>query len=49
MITKFFTNEGTNTLIQKFKGAFENIADLYAFHAVVGYFRASGYFAIRNH
>jgi len=49
MATKFFTNEGSNTLIQKFKGAFENIADLYAFHAVVGYFRASGYFAIRNH
>jgi superfamily II DNA/RNA helicase/5S rRNA maturation endonuclease (ribonuclease M5) len=49
MATKFFTNEGANTLIQKFKGAFENIADLYAFHAVVGYFRASGYFAIRNH
>ncbi len=47
--TKFFTNEGGNSLFKKFTGAFEHIADLYAFHAVVGYFRASGYFAIREH
>lgn len=49
MNTNFFTNEGDNTLLRKFNGAFENIANLYAFHAVVGYFRSSGYFAIRKH
>lgn len=35
--------------MQKFKGAFEHIANIHAFHAIVGYFRASGYFAIREH
>ncbi|MCX6222597.1 MAG: helicase-related protein [Bacteroidia bacterium] len=49
MSSKFFTNETDNSLFKKFVGAFENIANLYAFHAVVGYFRASGYFAIREH
>lgn len=49
MSTKFFTNEGDNSLLKKFKGAFEHIADIYAFHAVVGYFRSSGYFSIREH
>ena len=49
MSTKFFTNEPNNSLFKKFTGAFENIANLYAFHAVVGYFRASGYFALRDH
>ena len=49
MSSKFFTNETDNSLFKKFTGAFENIANLYAFHAVVGYFRASGYFAIRQH
>jgi len=49
MSTNFFTNENENSLFRKFTGAFENIANLYAFHAVVGYFRSSGYFAIRDH
>ncbi len=49
MSTKFFTNEGDNSVLRKFKGAFEHIADIYAFHAVVGYFRSSGYFSIREH
>lgn len=49
MSTKFFTNTGENTLFKKFEGAFEHLANLYAFHAVVAYFRSSGYFAIRNH
>ncbi|MDX2047589.1 MAG: helicase-related protein [Chitinophagaceae bacterium] len=49
MSTKFFTNENGNSLLKKFKGAFEHIADIYAFHAVVGYFRSSGYFSIRQH
>ncbi len=47
--SKFFTNENGNSLIKKFNGAFEHIANLYAFHAVVGYFRASGYYAVRQH
>ncbi len=49
MSTKIFTNNIGNSLIRKFKGAFEHIANIYAFHAIVGYFRASGYFAIREH
>jgi hypothetical protein len=47
MSTKFFTNEGTNTLYNKLKGVFENNTDLEYFDALVGYFRASGYFKIR--
>ena len=46
MSTKFFTNNIENTVFQKFKGIFENMKDIYAFHAVVGYFRSSGYFAL---
>lgn len=49
MSSKFFTNEKGNSLLRKFNGAFEHIADIYAFHAVVGYFRSSGYFSIRDH
>ena len=49
MSTKFFTNHNGNTLLKKFAGAFEHIANIYAFHAVVAYFRASGYYAIREH
>ena len=47
MATKFFTNEGENTLLNKFKGVFENNTDIACFDALVGYFRASGYFKIR--
>ncbi len=49
MSSKFFTNENGNSLLKKFRGAFEHIAEMYAFHAVAGYFRSSGYFAIREH
>ena len=49
MSTKFFTNHNGNSVLKKFKGAFEHIANIYAFHAIVGYFRASGYYAIREH
>lgn len=49
MSTRFFTNHTGKSLLQKFKGAFEHIANIHAFHAIVGYFRASGYFAIREH
>ncbi len=47
MTNKFFTNEGSNTLLEKFKGIFENHADIECFDALVGYFRASGYFSVR--
>ena len=49
MSTKFFTNRDDNIVFQKFKGIFENMKDIYAFHAVVGYFRSSGYFALQNY
>lgn len=49
MSTKFFTNDGENTLLNKFKGVFENNKDIEFFDALVGYFRASGYFKIREH
>ncbi len=48
MSTKFFTNKEENTLLNKFKGIFEN-TQVDAFDALVGYFRASGYFRIREY
>lgn len=47
MSTKFFTNRAHNTLLKKFEGVFEHNKDIEFFDALVGYFRASGYFAIR--
>lgn len=47
MSTKFFTNNDTNTLFNKFKGIFENNIDIEYFDALVGYFRSSGYFKVR--
>lgn len=49
MSVNIFTNEAENSLLNKFKEVFENMLNLYAFRAVDGYFRASGYFAIREH
>jgi len=49
MSTKFFTNEGDNTLLKKFAGVFEHNTDIVFFDALVGYFRASGYFSIRSY
>lgn len=49
MSTKFFTNTEDKTVFQKFKGILENMKDIYAFHAVVGYFRSSGYFALQEY
>lgn len=49
MSTRFFTNEGGNTLLNKFKGVFEHNNDIEFFDALVGYFRASGYFKIRKY
>ncbi|GMN12049.1 helicase-related protein [Croceitalea sp. MTPC9] len=48
MGTKFFTNSGDNTLIKKFDGIFKHTSVHY-FDALVGYFRSSGYFKIREH
>ncbi|QAA80887.1 helicase [Aequorivita sp. H23M31] len=47
MSTKFFTNQDQNTLFNKFQGVFDNNKDIEYFDALVGYFRASGYFKIR--
>ncbi|WPY97805.1 helicase-related protein [Christiangramia sp. OXR-203] len=48
MATKFFTNSGDNTLLNKFDGIFKNTSVHY-FDALVGYFRSSGYFQIRKY
>jgi len=48
MISKFFTNQTNNTLFDKFKGIAEGMANFYSFHAVVGFFRSSGYFKLRD-
>ena len=47
MSTKFFSNHEANTLLNKLEGVFEHNKDIEVFDALVGYFRASGYFAIR--
>ena len=46
MTSKFFTNEGENTLLNKIKGIFE-YRNIHFFDALVGFFRASGYFRVR--
>jgi hypothetical protein len=38
MSTKFFTNQNENTLLNKFKGVFENNRDIEFFDAIVGYY-----------
>src|SRR5436189_838873 len=47
MSTKFFTNQEENTLINKIEGIFKH-RNIDFFDALVGYFRASGYFRIRK-
>ena len=47
MSTKFFTNNEENTLLKKFEGVFTYNPNFQYFDALVGYFRASGYFRIR--
>ena len=49
MSTRFFTNRHDNTLLAKFAGVFANNPDIQFFDALVGYFRTSGYFALRPH
>lgn len=46
--SKFFTNEIDNTLYDKFRGILAEMQGLHSFHAVVGFFRSSGYFALRE-
>lgn len=46
MASNFFTNQGENTLYKKFVGVFEHMQNIEYFKSVIGYFRASGYFAI---
>ena len=46
MSIKFFTNENENTLLNKLEGIFKH-RSIHFFDALVGYFRASGYFRIR--
>ena len=36
MSTRFFTNDGENTLLNKFKGVFEHNKDIEYFDALVG-------------
>ena len=47
MSSKFFTNGSDRSHFDKFTGIIESMRDLYAFHAVVGYFRSSGYFKLQ--
>ena len=47
MPTKFFTNQEGNSLLKKFEGVFTHIQSIRYFDALVGYFRASGYFKVR--
>ena len=49
MSTRFFTNAGSNTLLAKLEGVFRHNPDIERFDALVGYLRASGYFALRPH
>lgn len=47
MSSRFFTNSNERSLFDKFTGIIKDMKDLYAFYAVVGYFRSSGYFALQ--
>lgn len=46
MSTRFFTNKNNNSLFKKFQGIFKH-QNVECFDALVGYFRASGYFKLR--
>lgn len=49
MSSNFFTNQDENTLYNKFVGVFKHMPNIEYFKSVIGYFRASGYFAIQKH
>ena len=48
MPTKFFTNSEDNSVLKKFEGTLKYITNLSHFDALVGYFRASGYFKLQK-
>ncbi|BDD04600.1 helicase-related protein [Aureibacter tunicatorum] len=48
MSKRFFTNNKQNSLIDKFQGIFDH-QSIHQFDALVGYFRASGYFKLRKY
>ena len=48
MPTKFFNNASGKTLFEKIEGIKEHMTSLNSFHAVIGYFRSSGYFRVRE-
>jgi superfamily II DNA/RNA helicase len=47
MGTRFFTNRGDNTLIKEFDNVLSHNPHIKNFDAIVGFLRASGYFALR--
>jgi len=47
MPSNFFTNQAGNSLLRKFEGVLANMQSIQHFDALVGYFRASGYFKVR--
>ena len=49
MSSNFFTNEGANSLLNKFAGVFAANKDIARFDALVGHLRSSGYFLVRPH
>lgn len=49
MSLRFFTNSEKNTLLAKLEGVLKHNSDIARFDALVGYLRASGYFALRPH
>lgn len=48
MSTRFFTNTGCITLLNKFKGIFSHV-HVAEFDALAGFFRSSGYFRLREY
>ena len=48
MSSKFFNNNGENTLFAKLRGIAQGMANFDRFLAVVGFFRSSGYFKLRK-
>lgn len=48
MSSKFFNNNGENTLFAKLKGIAQGMANFDRFLAVVSFFRSSGYFKLRK-
>lgn len=47
--SNFFTNKNGNSLDKKFENVFKNMNNIEYFDALVGYFRATGYFRIRKY